>query len=324
MLYTHIYVEKEAADYPISKRILERNTSAGVITINHYKDIFNRAHQDYRMQKRSPALILAVRHGNRIFAGAPVCQSFGQQNFFYASSVMNCPFDCEYCYLKGMYQTPYTVVFVNFEDYAEEVRDRLRSGNCYLCVSYDTDLLALNGLTGIADEWIKLAESSEGLQIEIRTKSAPQRLEPCGNVIYAFTLSPEIVAEKFEHMTPPLGARLAAVRRAQETGCRVRLCFDPMIKVDGWERIYPDFIDEVARNIDLDRVIDFSVGTFRISKDYLGRMRRNCPDSQIAWYPYVTKDNVCQYPQQTDAAMQNLIVDKLESYNCTGRIFKWN
>ena len=41
---------------------------------------------------------------------------------------MNCPFDCEYCYLKGMYQTPYTVVFVNFEDYAEEVRDRLRSG----------------------------------------------------------------------------------------------------------------------------------------------------------------------------------------------------
>ena len=39
MLYTHIYVEKRRQIIPIAKRILERNTSAGVITINHYKDI---------------------------------------------------------------------------------------------------------------------------------------------------------------------------------------------------------------------------------------------------------------------------------------------
>lgn len=30
--------------------------------------------------------------------------------------MMNCIFDCEYCYLKGMYPSGNLVVFVNLED----------------------------------------------------------------------------------------------------------------------------------------------------------------------------------------------------------------
>ena len=68
---------------------------------------------------------------------------------------MNCVFDCEYCYLKGMYPSANLVVFVNLEDIFAEVEKRLAAHSVYLCVSYDTDLLALEHLTGYAARWIE-------------------------------------------------------------------------------------------------------------------------------------------------------------------------
>ncbi len=62
---------------------------------------------------------------------------------------MNCIFDCAYCYLKGMYPSANIVVFVNLEeDIFAEVERVLENHPLYLCVSYDTDLLALEPLIG--------------------------------------------------------------------------------------------------------------------------------------------------------------------------------
>ena len=67
---------------------------------------------------------------------------------------MNCVFDCEYCYLKGMYPSANLVVFVNLEDILRKWKETCRAP-VYLCVSYDTDLLALEHLTGYAARWIE-------------------------------------------------------------------------------------------------------------------------------------------------------------------------
>ena len=150
MRFTHIYVEERAYGYPLTGKILAKIPDAHVIKIKHYKDVFDRKRQNAPLQKEHQALIIAVRDGNRIFKGAPVCQSFGQPAFYYASSMMNCPFDCEYCYLKGMYPSSNMVVFVNLEDYRADVEEKLKEGLMYVCASYDTDLLAMNGLTGHA------------------------------------------------------------------------------------------------------------------------------------------------------------------------------
>lgn len=39
--------------------------------------------------------------------------------------MMNCIFDCEYCYLKGMYPSGNLVVFVNLEDIFAELESLL-------------------------------------------------------------------------------------------------------------------------------------------------------------------------------------------------------
>ena len=324
MRFTHIYVEKRAFEFPLTNEILAKLPDANVIKIRHYKDVFDRKRQNSVLQRDHRSLILAVRDGNRIFKGAPVCQSMGQKNFYYASSMMNCPFDCEYCYLKGMYPSSNMVVFVNLEDYRKDVCEKLKEGPMYVCASYDTDLLAMNGLTGHADFWTDLCLTHDDLLVELRTKAAPSVFKNVPNVIYAFTMSPEEVVSGFESGTAGIGARINAASKAIEAGAEVRLCFDPIIKVPDWEKAYGKLIDECVSSIDFGKLTDVSVGTFRISADYLNKMRKSYPDSKTAWYPYVIKDGVAQYEPETDRAMQEYVSGLLEKHIGREKIFTWN
>ena len=324
MRFTHVYVEERASGYPLTSQILEKVQGASIVKIRHYKDVFDRKRQALSLQKDHRALIIAVREGNRFFEGAPVCQSFGKKNFFYASSMMNCPFDCEYCYLRGMYPSAFIVVFVNLDDYEMDIEEGLGQGPKYICASYDTDLIAMNGLTGHADFWKEMARTHEELLIELRTKAAPEIKENISNVIYAFTLSPKEVAERYERFAAPVSARIKAAAKALENGANVRLCFDPVIKIPDYEKAYKNLIDEAAGSIDFKLLTDISVGTFRISSDYLSNMRKAYPDSEIAWYPYVVKDNVAQYDPETDKRMQDYVLGLLEKHVGREKIFTWN
>lgn len=324
MRFSHVYVEDKTRDYPLTGEILKKTGDATVIPVGHYKDVFDRPRQDTEAQKKSPALILAVREGSRIFKGAPVCQSFGQRNFYYSSNVMNCLFDCEYCYLKGMYPSSNIVVFVNFEDYEKDVIKLLEDGPLYVCASYDTDLIALDGLTGLAVKWTDLARRNKDLLVELRTKAAPPAPENVSNVIYAFTVSPDEIVSRYEKNTPSADDRLKAAARAAAAGCKVRLCFDPMILTDGWREIYGNFADHAAELIDFSKLTDVSVGCFRISKEYLSSMRKKCLDSAIAWYPYVIRNGVAQYEEDTDRQMQEFMCERLARYIAEEKIFTWN
>lgn len=168
--FSHIYVEKEVAKERLVRDILFRFPDATVIEINHYKDIFCRKKQNPVLQKQAQSLILAKKQGQLLYKGAPVCQNFGNENFYYTSCIMNCIYDCEYCYLQGMYPSANLVIFVNLEDVFLEVEKLLMTQSVYLCVSYDTDLVALNDLTGFVEKWIDFTETHENLRIEIRTK----------------------------------------------------------------------------------------------------------------------------------------------------------
>ncbi len=324
MRFTHVYVEERAFEYPLAQSILSKIPDAEVVHIKHYKDVFDRKRQNARLQHEHRSLIVAVRDGNRVFEGAPVCQSFGNKNFYYASSMMNCPFDCEYCYLKGMYPSPNMVVFVNLEDYRADVEAKLAEGPMYVCASYDTDLIAMNQLTGHVDFWKDLARERHDLLVELRTKAAIDITDDISNVIYAFTVSPEEVVSRYERSTAPVSARIRAAAKALGNGAKVRLCFDPVIKIPDYENAYRRLVDEAADAIDFAKLTDVSVGTFRISSDYLNKMRRAYPDSEVAWYPYVIKDGVAQYEPETDRAMQDYVCALLENHIGREKIFTWN
>lgn len=310
--FSHIYVEERAKAYPETSAILSHFPESTLIDIRHYKDVFNRPGQNAAYQNNAKSLILAVNDGKKIFDASPVCQDFGMGKFYYAESAMNCVFSCDYCFLKGMYATSNVVIFVNQDDYFKECEDRLKEGKMYMCVSFDTDLGALSGISSWLSKWEDFAASHPDLTLELRTKSVVTNFRQESNIIYAFTLSPDEVIERFEKKTPSLDKRIDCVNKAVDQGAQVRLCFDPLIYIKNFELCYNRFVDKILQSIDLTRVRDISIGTFRISSDYLPNLRKACPDSSAVLFPFDREDGFCVYPAKLREALIGIIKNELE------------
>lgn len=328
MKFGHIYIEEKVKSYEITKQITEKFPQAPVIEIGHYKDVFNRKHQNFAAQKKHQALILAKKEGQLVYPGAPMCQNFGHTHFYYTSCVMNCIFDCEYCYLQGMYPSGHLVLFVNIEDIFAEVDKLLGEHDVYLCVSYDTDLLALERLTGLVEKWCEFARNKKGLTIEIRTKSAAysaiEHIRPSSNVILAWTLSPEAVAGRYEHFAAAPLRRIESAAEAAKDGWHIRLCLEPVLYIDGWQEAYKTLLEQTFDKISPGSVIDVSLGEFRVSAEYLKIMRKQRKDSEVIFYPYTAENGICRYDTELSEKMLGFIKEELLSYVKEENIYLWS
>src|SRR5690242_7321922 len=116
-----VYIENEIVNHPRTQRILQKIKPTHVIEYNHYKEVFNPKSQNFRIQKQEPALILAEKKGARVFQSPPGFGIGGQLNYYF-SHMLNCLYDCRYCFLQGMYSSANYVVFVNFEDFMQDIQ----------------------------------------------------------------------------------------------------------------------------------------------------------------------------------------------------------
>ncbi len=315
--FSHIYVERDALRYELCKDILARFQKAKSIEIDSFKQIFNRKNQDFALQKNSLKLILAVKQTGFLYPGSSVLSTYGYKHFYYNSLVLNCIYNCDYCYLQGMYNSSNIVVFVNLEDFFKATLERLSIEKpLYLSISYDTDLLAFEDLTGYCAAWVEFARKHQDLTIEIRTKSANFKalvsLKPTKNIILAWTLSPQSIIDRYEHKTPSLAARLKSAKEAILAGWQVRYCFDPVLLVDNWQKNYSALIESSFADVG-DKVYDISIGSFRVNQDFLKRMQRNNP-SEILHYPFERKGKVYYYPQKERINIERFFRENLAAH----------
>lgn len=323
--FSCIYMEQAAADHPRTQKILAAFPNARRIYVENYREIFDRRRQNYPLQQASRALIIAQNTGELIHRGSPVCQSFDNRYFYYCSSVMNCLYDCEYCWLKGMYESGHMVIFVNLEDTFREVDRLLRQHPVYLCVSYDTDLLALDPLTGYARAWAEFAASRENLTIEIRSKGVGRLpdLTLSQRTILAFTMSPDDISRRFERSSPELDTRIRNVQEAMKRGFPVRLCFDPVLVLPGWKKSMAGLMEELDRRIDWAAIRDVSIGTFRLSAEYIRRMRSRYPESVLLQYPYVCENGYYHLPDDIEKDAMQYMTQLLTERIGKEQIFVW-
>ena len=324
--FSHIYVEKKILNNKNTLEILSKFKDVKIIEIDNYKEVFSSNNQDFHLQKLGQKLILASNKPNMIYKGAIVCESFENDNFYYTSSIINCVYDCEYCYLQGVYSSGNIVIFVDIESVFEEVEELYNKlKTLYLCVSYDTDLLAIENICGFSEKWYYFIEDKKDLKIELRTKSGNidkfLNLKPLNNFIIAFTLSPENLALKNEKYTASFKNRVNAIKELQEKGWKVRICIDPLIYSDNFEKNYSQMIKYLFNEIDREKIIDVSIGVFRISKEYLKKMRNQNQNSEILYYPFECIDGVYTYSDKTKSYMINFIKEQFLKYININKIY---
>ncbi len=277
-----IYVEEEALDFPLTEFLRKKFSRAQWITIRRYGDIFNRTSQNFRLQKSNPALILAKKHKN-FYHKTPPTYGIGTLENYYFSHLLNCPFDCRYCFLQAMYRSAHFVLFVNYEDFQNELTSLFLEKNDPMTIftGYDGDSLALENITGFIEHFYPFFEKNSSITFELRTKSSQvecllQR-NPLPNLVTAFSLNPQIVVSSIEKKTPSLSHRLKALSSLQKAGFKIGLRFDPLISFADSKSHYQAFFDQVFDIVDPYFLHSVTLGSYRMPKEFKKRMESLFP-----------------------------------------------
>lgn len=189
---------------------------------------------------------------------------------FYLAQGVGCPWDCEYCFLQSYHLEGVPRFHVNVEDLRAELLEKLPvDGPATVHVGELTDATFLDRATGLSAILHDVAAERANVTFELRTKSddvsALAKLAPLENFQVAWTMSPPDVAEEIERGAPSIGRRVRAVKRMVYAGHKVGLRFDPVIRVDGWERRYEDMVERISRDVTPASISGVGVGLLRFS-----------------------------------------------------------
>ena len=74
-----IYIEKSIKNLARVKAIIRRFRDPSIIYINRYTEVFNKKNQNFPLQKKNPAVILAKKQGNFLLK-TPESYTIGRKN----------------------------------------------------------------------------------------------------------------------------------------------------------------------------------------------------------------------------------------------------
>jgi spore photoproduct lyase len=325
--FKQVYVERKARDYPLTQLVLRRFPKAHVVEIDRYQEVFNRSRQSWRDTKSVQKIILAEKTEPFLYPASDVIQGSQYGALFYTTPILNCLYDCDYCFLQGKFNSAHAVIFVNDDAFFKEVSRQLENGPFIVCPSYETDLMAFQSVVPWWQKWIEFARANPKLTVELRTKSGVTSplsvVEPASNVILSWSISPEDVSKKYEKGTPELGSRIRAACHALKLGWNVRICFDPILAITGWQQIYGNFISEINSVLPLSKLFDIWVGTFRMNKEHLSRIKSQRDDSDILFYPFETSNAVACYPAALREEINDFFKKRLRDIIPQEKLILW-
>jgi spore photoproduct lyase len=315
-----LYIEENIRKHPRTQAICERFPKARQITCERYGEVFNPKAQNFRLQKQDPALILAEKYKN-FSLSAPAGYGIGAENNYYFSHMLNCLYDCRYCFLQGMFQSANYVLFVNYEDYQLDIQricNETPDEPIHFFSGYDCDSLALEPVTGFAEHFLPSFADIPNAWLELRTKSTQVRSllnrEAFPRCIVAFSLSPDEVANKVEDKAPSLERRLEAMCKLQDHGWQLGLRFDPLIYQTAYQQQYADLFEQVFSKIKVDTIHSVSLGVFRLPEKYFKKLLKLYPEEKLLAGPLETTKGMTAYKAELEQEMMQYCTDLLLTY----------
>ncbi len=322
-----IYIETNILGHERARKICDRFPAARRITCDRYSEIFNPKAQNFRLQKRKPSLILAEKFKNFVLRAPPGYGIGGNPNYYF-SHMLNCLYDCRYCFLQGMYQSAHYVVFVNFEDFQDEIRRisvRDASLQPHFFSGYDCDSLAMDPVTGFADSFLDLFRELPGACLELRTKSTQIRAllarEAPPNCIVAFSFTPQKISGALEHKVPPVQRRIDAASRLARNGWPIGLRFDPMIYAENYQSDYRRLFENVFAAIGGRAIHSVGFGNFRLPNPFFRTMKQLYPDEKMFASPLELNGNTVSYRPSLEHEMLEFCGKALLDYVPRHKLF---
>lgn len=315
-----VYVEAGIRQHPRTEKLLARLRHLPLVEIEHYGEVFNPRAQNFRLQKKNPALIIAAKNKGHILA-TPEGYGLGGENNYYFSHMLNCVYDCRYCFLQGMFQSAHQLLFVNYEEFADGIDAvaRQHAGQpVWFYSGYDCDSLAYDPMTGFADYFIPRIESIENAWMELRTKSTQIRSmlkhQPCSRIVTAFSFTDSYSHAKLEHGVPSIARRVESMRQLVDAGWSVGLRFDPLVYHQNYESEFSALLQQIFARIDPAEIHSVSLGNFRLSKSHFRKMSQLYPREPLFAQNLALNNGIISYPETQEEEMIGYCESELMKY----------
>ena len=286
-----IYIEKQVRNHTRTKQIVARYPKAQLIDCERYSEIFNLRAQNFRLQKQNPSLILAGKHKAHVLE-APAGYGVGGDKNYYFSYMLNCVYDCRYCFLQGMYQSAHYVVFVNYEDFTDSIVQLSadpQHEQVWFFSGYDCDSLAFEPVTGFIEHCLQTFENIPNAWLEIRTKSTQIRnllnRQALDNVVVAFSFTPDDFSKRYENGVAGVSKRIRAMATLQQAGWKIGLRFDPMLAYKNYQSSYRTLFEQIFTSLDPEKIHSASMGEFRMPKGFFKNIKAQYPQEPLFHLP---------------------------------------
>ena len=326
-MFSAIYIEKSVREHPRVVSLLSRFSHLPHIECDRYGEVFNRSAQNFRIQKQHPALILASKHGNCVLP-APDGYGFAGGHSYYFSHMMNCLYDCRYCFLQGMYRSANYVLFVNYEDFAEEIKARIEHsppGSIFYS-GYDCDSLAMEPVSNFCKFFMPIFAANPQAILEIRTKSTQVRalleMQPIDNCVVAMSFTAQKPSKQLEHKVPSIEKRLDALAKLQAAGWQVALRFEPIVFSPTVESDYAGLFEQVFASLNSAEIHSASIGEFRMPTEFLKSIVKLYPDEALFAKPIKVIDGMAAVQEAEGADTLAKLEVQLLSYVSAAQYYR--
>jgi spore photoproduct lyase len=213
-------------------------------------------------------------------------------NYWHFSPYGFCPYDCRYCYLAGtpgVKYSPTVKIFLNLPEILNQisrVASKLdKSTSFYLGKLQDG--LALDPLTGYSRIMVPFFARQKQARLILLTKSTNVEnlldLDHQQHTFLSWSLNPPEVSSAFERNVPLPDERITAMQKCAEAGYPLRAVIMPIIPVEGWQKIYANFIENLLMSVSLERITLGQICSYsaalKLTERKLGK--RNTISSQL-------------------------------------------
>lgn len=249
-------------------------------------------------------------------------------NYFVLNWGQQCDMNCSYCYLQSFINSPVMTIYTNIDDALAELRAMGLGDHALRVGTGETvDSLSLDDFTLYSHDLIAFFREFPKWTLEFKTKSAKVAqfldVEHAGNVVASWSVNPQNIIEREEHLTASLFERLEAARACVDRGFKIAFHIDPMIWHPEWRESYAGLVDEIAGRFTPDELPYMSVGALRFQPEQRAMMRE-----RFGLKSYVTSaetfpsaDGKLRYDARVRQEMFQFFLDRFRGHSVEWRIF---
>ncbi|MFH1519046.1 MAG: spore photoproduct lyase family protein [Candidatus Omnitrophota bacterium] len=295
-----IIVERAAKQSRLLANFQRKFPDAEVEEIDYYSRYLTG--NKFRVSQLKKPLVFIIKERGDFIKRCPCTKGHLNCGYWIFNLGFGCPFDCSYCFLQQYSNFPGIILPANIEDFLVSFDKFYRNLKkpTRIGTGEFSDSLALDDITEYSQLLIPYF-AQKNLLFELKTKSNKitnlLKLKISSpRIIISWSLSPQAIIAGEEKGTASLDLRLEAAKKIQQAGFRVGFHFDPIIHLEGWEKLYEELINKLYAYL-LGPFAWISLGTLRCRRQLKTIAELRFPQSNIFYGElFLGKDKKLRYP----------------------------